>query len=375
MHSIEVIGPFRGFTGYDRHTREFVREFLRQGLRVQLTNLAGWSVEVPSQMREVCFDQLSTPVNADTVLHFTMPNQVEPRPHKRNVNYTMFEADRIPRDWAIRAAATDLIVVPTESSLRAWVNRGVPEAKIHLCPLGVNASFFSKRAEPLALRGPEGNPVLSYRCRFLNVAELRPRKNHIGLLRAWIRATNANDDAILILKLTVFDPHTLHQFQFDLTEMQSKLGRFFGDAAPVIFLVEMLSEEQMRSLYQTATHYFSMSKGEGWDLVMMEAAAAGLHLIAPNHSAYASYLREEDAELIPASLVPAVFESPMRREDQIFFDASSWWQPDENVAVEIIQRIIRSDGRTKLLPRDRIVAEYSWANAGNRLIQILEELG
>jgi glycosyltransferase involved in cell wall biosynthesis len=375
MHSIEVIGPFKGFSGYDRHTREFVRQFLRQGLRVQLTNLAGWSLEVPPQMREVCFDQLSTPVNADTVLHFTMPIHVETRPYKRNVNYTMFEADRIPKDWAIRAAATDLIVVPTESSFRAWLNSGVPEAKIRICPLGVDGSFFSERAEPLPLRGPEGEPVLSYRCRFLNVAELRPRKNHLGLLRAWIRATKAKDNAILIVKLTVFDPPTLYQFQVDLTEMQSRLGRFFADAAPVIFLVDILSEEQLRSLYQTATHYFSMSKGEGWDLVMMEAAAAGLHLIAPNHSAYGSYLREEEAELIPASLVPAVFESPMRREDLIFFDGVLWWQPDENVAVEIIQRIIRSDARTKLLPRDRIIAEYSWANAGHRLIQILEELG
>jgi glycosyltransferase involved in cell wall biosynthesis len=375
MHSIEVVGPFKGFSGYDRHTREFVRQFLRQGLRVQLTNLVGWSLEVPPQMREVCFDQLSTPVNADTVLHFTMPNHVEPRQHKRNVNYTMFEANRIPKDWAIRAAATDLIVVPNESSLRAWVNSGVPEDKLRLCPLGVNGSFFSEKAEPLSLRGPKGEPVLSYRHRFLNVAELRPRKNHLGLLRAWIRATKAEDNAILIVKLTVFDPYTLYQFQVDLTEMQSRLGRFLADAAPVVFLVDVLSEEQLRSLYQTATHYFSMSKGEGWDLAMMEAAAAGLRLIAPNHSAYASYLSEEDAELIPASLVPAVFESPMRREDQIFFDGALWWQPDENVAVETIQRIIRSDGQTKLLPRERIIAEYSWANAGHRLIEVLEELG
>jgi glycosyltransferase involved in cell wall biosynthesis len=286
----------------------------------------------------------------------------------------MFEADRIPADWAIRAAENDLIVVPTESSLRAWVNSGVPEAKLRLCPLGVNGAFFSQRAEPLPLTDPHRKPVSSYRYRFLNVAELRPRKNHLGLLRAWIRATKANDNAILIVKLTAFDPYTLYQFQVDLTEMQSKLGRALADAAPVVFLFDIFSEEQMRSLYQTATHYFSMSKGEGWDQANMEAAAAGLHLIAPNHSAYASYLRGEDAELIPASLVPAVFESPMRQEDQIFFDGAFWWQPDENVAVEIIERIIQSDSSIKVLPRDRIIAEYSWANAGHRLIKILEEL-
>jgi glycosyltransferase involved in cell wall biosynthesis len=374
LHTIEVIGPFRGFSGYDRHTREFVRQFIRQGLRVQLTNLAGWSLELPAQMQETCFDQLSDPVNADTVLHFTMPTHVRPRPHKRNVNYTMFEADRIPADWADSAAASDLIVVPTESSLRAWANSGVPEAKLRVCPLGVDGAFFSERAEPLPLTALHRKPVSSYRDRFLNVAELRPRKNHLGLLQAWIRATKADDNAILISKVTACDRHTLHQFQVDLSAMQSKLGRGLADAAPVVLLFDIFSEEQMRSLYRAATHYVSMSKGEGWDLPMMEAAAAGLQLIAPNHSAYSSYLREEDAELIPAPLVPAVFESPMRQEDRIFFDGASWWQPDETVAVEIIERIVRGDSPTKVSPRDRIIAEYSWESAGRRLIKVLEEL-
>jgi glycosyltransferase involved in cell wall biosynthesis len=373
MQSIEVVGPFKGITGYDRHTREFVRQFLGQGVRVQLTNLEGWSVELPTHLREVRFDQLSTPVDADTVLHFTMPNQVQPRPGKRNVNYTMFEADRIPADWASRAAANDLVIVPAESSLRAWVTTGVPEKKIRVCPLGVDGDFFSQSVEPLPLTGPGGRPVLSYRYRFLHVSELRPRKNHLGLLRAWIRATTARDNAVLIVKLTVCDAQTLYQFQVDLTAMESRLGGTLADAAPVLFLVDVLSEEQMRSLYQTATHYISMSKGEGWDLVMMEAAASGLNLIAPNHSAYASYLREEDADLIPASLVPVVFESPMRREDLIYFDGALWWEPDENAAVEIIQRIIRNDSKIKMLPRERIITEYSWANAGHRLIQVLEE--
>jgi glycosyltransferase involved in cell wall biosynthesis len=146
-----------------------------------------------------------------------------------------------------------------------------------------------------------------------------------------------------------------------------------ADAAPVVLLFDIFSEEQMRSLYQAATHYVSMSKGEGWDLPMMEAAAAGLHLIAPNHSAYSCYLREQDAEFIPASLVPAVFESPMRQEDPILFGGALWWQPDETVAVEIIERIVRGDGSAKASPRDRIIAEYSWESAGHRLIKVLEE--
>src|SRR5258707_2728596 len=103
MQSIEVVGPFKGITGYDRHTREFVRQFLRQGLGVQLTNLAGWSLEVPPPMREVCFDQLSTPVNADTVLHFTMPKHVTTDRSNRNVTKPSSRAIAIPRNWQIAA--------------------------------------------------------------------------------------------------------------------------------------------------------------------------------------------------------------------------------------------------------------------------------
>jgi len=43
--------------------------------------------------------------------------------------------------------------------------------------------------------------------------------------------------------------------------------------------------------------------------------------------------------------------------------------------VEIIHRIIRGDSPTKILPRERIITEYSWTNAGRRLVQLLEEAG
>lgn len=149
--SLEVIGPFKGSSGYDRHTREFVREFVRQGVRVQLDHLLGWSIDLPEPLRETWFDTLHAPVAAHTVLHFTMPNQARPRPGKRNVNYTMFEANRIPQQWAACAQAHDLIVLPTESSFNAWARSGVPEARLRICPLGVDGQYFAAPAEPVAL--------------------------------------------------------------------------------------------------------------------------------------------------------------------------------------------------------------------------------
>jgi glycosyltransferase involved in cell wall biosynthesis len=373
MRRLEVVGPFRGASGYDRHTREFVRQFVGAGVKVQLTPLTGWSTELPVAMRETWFDGLSAPVRADTVLHFTMPNQARPRAGKRNVNYTMFEGDRIPAEWAASAVAHDRIVVPTESSFRAWAASGVPEHRLRVCPLGVDGEFFSQRTEPLPLTGPGGRPVSSYRYRFLNVADLRPRKNHLGLLRTWIRATTIHDDAILIVKLAVNSPHALDRFQADLTSMQTELGRSLQQAAPVTLIAALLDDEQLRSLLNTATHYISMSKGEGWDLVMMEAGVAGLHLIAPNHSGYTAYLRSDEAALIPATRVPAVFEGKIAPEDRVLFDGASWWQPDEDAAAAIIQRIIKGNASSERPPGERFRAKYSWGNAARRLLELLEE--
>jgi hypothetical protein len=46
----------------------------------------------------------------------------------------------------------------------------------------------------------------------------------------------------------------------------------------------------MPGLYAAATHYWSMTHGEGRDQPMTEAAASGLRLITPDHTAYRTYL-------------------------------------------------------------------------------------
>ena len=365
--SVKVVGPYKGGSGYDRHTRAFVREFARRGVRFELHDLPGWSVPLPEHAHSV-FDRLSAPVDADTVLHFTMPHHARPEPGRRNVNYTMFEADRIPAPWVGLARAHELIALPTESSLHAWTESGVPASKLRLCPLGVDAGHFAEAATPVALATADGRPLTSFATRFLHIAELRPRKNHVGLLRAWMKATTPKDDAVLILKASVFQPRVLPQFQEDVAAMLRQAGRSLSNAAPVVLIADYLPDDMIRSLYAGATHYISLSHGEGWDQPMMEAAVAGLALLAPAHSAYLTYLREEEAYLIPSPLAPARFDGKLGPEDRIFFDGLNWWHPDEDAAAEIIRAIVRGTAPPKRSARQRIAATYSWEKAASALL-------
>lgn len=370
---LKIVGPYKGGSGYDRLTRAFVREFIRRGVRVELHDLPGWSIPLPEHAFSV-FDRFAVPVDAEMVVHFTMPPHAKPEPGRCNVNYTMFEAERIPADWVDFAQAHELILVPTEAAFRAWADSGVPETKLRVCPLGVDDEFISQPSTPMEIATPDGRPLASFRSRFLQIGELRPRKNHVGLLRAWMKATRRDDNAILILKVNAVQDQALQQFQEDVLEMQRRLGRSAAEAAPVVVLADSLPDDMMRSLYASATHYVSLSHGEGWDLPMMEAALSGLALIAPAHSAYLTYLREEEAYLIPAPLGPARFEGKLGREDAVFFHGLRWWHPDEDAAADVIRHIVGGNAPPKRSPRERIAAEYSWEKAAASLLAAIGEL-
>ena len=372
ISAVRVRGPFKGPSGYDHHTREFVRELHNQGVAVELIDFPAWGPgRLARHQRDPWFETLGRPVGARVTLHFCMPHQVVPDRGLANVNYTMFEATRISPRWAARGRKHDLVVVPTESSRRAWVDSGVPEDRVRLCPLGINTALFGGPVEPMALRRADGTRLGRYATRFLNVSELGPRKNLGGLLRAWMRATSARDDAVLIVKLGAHAPGWLELFEYQIGSIQDEVGRALDEAAPVHFLHEIYSDAEMPALYAAATHYISLSFGEGWDQAMVEAAASGLRLIAPDHSAYTAYLDPSVAQLVPSREVPAVYE--WDEATGALFEGANWWEPDEDAAIACIRAAI--EGRDDAGPsaRDRMLGRFTWEHATRRLIEILAE--
>jgi len=371
--AIKVRGPYKGPSGHDHHVREFVRHLARQGIRQQLIDLPEWGpVKLPDAMRDPWFDTLSEPVDASAILHFCMPHQVKVETGLLNVNYTMFEASRIHKSWVAHNLRHDLVILPTPSSKDAWVNSGFPEDRIRLCPLGVDPARFHPGADPLELTDRRGRSVRDYLTRVLNVSELSPRKNLLGLLRVWIRATTPDDDAILVLKLGRYAPGWTLRLMRDLDAMERTIGKTRLESAPVLFIDRIFSDSQMPGLFAAATHYWSMSHGEAWDQPMVEAAATGLSLIAPKHSAYATYLDEAIARLIPARRVPAVFDGG--GELQGLFEGADWWEPDETAAEEAVREAVAGQDRDRTSARSRVAAEFTWELATTRLIAILEEL-
>jgi glycosyltransferase involved in cell wall biosynthesis len=237
----------------------------------------------------------------------------------------------------------------------------------------VDTESFRPGAPPRELVDRRGRRVAEYRTRVLNVSEVTPRKNLLGLLRVWLRATRADDDAVLVLKLGRHQPGRTAMLFRDLDALERATGRSRRTAASVLFVDEVLSDDELPGLFASATHYWSMSHGEGWDQPMVEAGASGLRLIAPAHSAYLAYLDESIARMIPARRVPAT--APGEPGLATLFAGAEWWEPDEDAAADAVRAAVTGRDRDGCSARPRIVSELTWDRAAERLLDVLDELG
>jgi glycosyltransferase involved in cell wall biosynthesis len=209
LSALKVQGPYRGMSGHDHHTREFVRALHRLGVAIELVDLPIWgSAPVSPDTLDPLFQELSEPVGASVYLRFGMPHQMLVEPGLVNVNYTMFEATRIHPSWVAQARTYDLVIVPNEFCREIWRRSGAPRDRVAPCPLGIDTELFGRPAAPRPLPA-------SGRVRFLNLSEVNRRKNLGALIRVWQRATTPEDDALLVLKLAT-DDGGLEQFRAEI---------------------------------------------------------------------------------------------------------------------------------------------------------------
>jgi len=369
MISLAVTGSYRGMTGHDHHVRSIVRSLHNRGIQIQLHDLPGWSAaKLPQPLQDPWFEQLEQPVDAQIHLYFCMPHQVPPATEQKIINYTMFEADRIPERWVECSKLFDLTVVPVSSCRTAWIASGAPPEKIKVCPLGVDVNRFRPGLKSIKLVTPDGRNAADYKVRFLNVAEVSERKNLIGLLRAWLTTTSRTDDAALILKPGFYSPAAHQRLAQKIGELEQDVGKKMDQAGQIFWITGVLAENMVPSLYASATHYISASFGEGFDLPMVEAAAAGLQLVAPEHTAYLDYLNDEIAFMIPANLVPAGFPDDPALDK--LFAGAQWWQPNAEELCATMGNIIAGTATAKRSARNAVTG-LSWSSTAELLEQLL----
>jgi hypothetical protein len=247
----------------DRIAAGFVRELERRGVTVRDLD-----------------EHEADPREATAALHFSRPAHATRIDGLPNVHYTT--TWDMPTAVGSLHTAPALLIVPTESCRELWLEAGAPADGIEVCAPGVDPP--APALEPLRLTTIGGEDIGRLPTRLLAVSEIEERKNLLGLLRVWIRNTDAGDRAVLIVRLTGATGQKAASLMFRLHQLERDLGKRLTHAAPVVFHDALLTVRQAPRIVAAATAYWSMSRGEAWDAAAVEASARGLRVIVPNHS-------------------------------------------------------------------------------------------
>jgi glycosyltransferase involved in cell wall biosynthesis len=156
------------------------------------------------------------------------------------------------------------------------------------------------------------------------------RKQIRPLIEGFIQYSRTNRNAYLMLKVSMpskgdtFLNEELHNQQ--MTDPGQLLAPYVSDR--IWMTADVLTREQMHSLYDCSAFYVCTSHAEGQNLPMLEAMARGVVPVSVDHTAMADYVRPDNASVIRSELRPF---TPRLASRYHMYGVSTWYTSAEEV--------------------------------------------
>lgn len=338
-------------------------------------NAYGYSVH-SRMMKEHTARLIELNDDAPMALHIQSGDNFRPIGGKKNLLFTMFEANQLPAVWLPRIRQADVLIVPCEHNKRVF--RKYYDREIYVCHEGVDLEVF-----PYMERNERASPFV-----FLWVGAPNPRKGLNYLTTAWTKSEFwINPKFLLYLKMTPPPPLVGKEKILEVAKARKWVRggmEYLEDAATreemrerveivggnIIVDTRKLPIETLSKLYQSANCFVLPSKGEGFGLTLAEAMATGAPCIATSWSGTADFFDRKVG-------YPIKFEVKGTRIGQYAQFFADTAEPD----VEDIRRLMRLvvDDYRKAMQKgkaahERIKNGFTWPRAARRLVEILKEV-
>lgn len=284
-------------------------------------------------------------------IYHTVPNAIldTPSPSPIKVLYSMWETSKLPDntvetakifgDWRELVKRFDAVITPSKfcSGLFAEYARG----PVFTLPYGIDVSVYAPQ------KRDADRPFT-----FLLLGHLTERKGPREAVAAFQRAFPNNEPVKLLLKTiwNTYGPHT--------TQPRISDNRISWQNA-------LLTESEKVQLYASADAFVFPSRGEGFGLPPLEAAATGLPVLIPFHTGLLEYASSEYFFEIPTA---GVSEAPL---------GGNWIEPDVDGLAQLMRYVY--ENRDAAARKGARAARYVAANFSRekyceRLSAILREL-
>jgi glycosyltransferase involved in cell wall biosynthesis len=334
VKSVILRAPVLSQSGYGVHARQIFRWLESKNFRVhcQIVNWGNtpWYVNpdaLDGMVGRIMASTSAIPAKADFSIQLQLPDEWDTSIGNVNIGMSaVVETDICNPAWIESVNKMDAVIVPSEFTKSVLLKSSISN------PIRTRVDVVPESFPDAILKRGEIDLKLETSFNFLIVSQLtsqspaEDRKNIFNTVK-WIAEEFKNDkDVGIIVKTnsgrsTTIDKTVTKNTLLSLTSSLDSRVR-------VYMLHGDVSESEMTGLYThpKVSALVSLTRGEGFGLPLLEAAAAGLPVIATSWSAHTEFLSKK---FIPVDYqLTAIPQS--RIDSRIFVPGAKWADPSES---------------------------------------------
>jgi len=361
-------GIIHGYSGYAKANREILKRAIAS-VKIGFAFDSPWNAgEKDPETLKLLKSLRSSRIDSRAPQITFLPPRSESRPGRRII-YTMMETEKVHPDMVhIMNLQYHECWAPTEWNAGTFKRSGLT-IPVRVMPLGIDPEIYSPKVAPamqkaLRLTGrTAGQYEVPSGFLFIYVCQPTFRKGIEVVIEAFGRAFSDDSEAGLIIASTA---HSGTMFTPD----SSVSSRIWLLDAPV-------SERALAGIYKACKVYVCASRGEGWNLPMMEAAGVGLPVIVPKTSAHCDLVPEEEGFFFSPDHT-RVFENA--KEISGWFDGIAFPDFGEKSHAELIRimRMVKTGYRSAQAVGFRYMetvrTKYTWDLAAQKVVGRIKEI-
>ena len=350
-----IRGPLLSMSGYGNHSREVYR-WLSQKKNVSVdTQILPWGItpwhinpdELDGMIGGIMQNSVSPQERVeqyDISFQVQLPNEWDSNIAKFNVGVTAaVETDTCHKSWATYCNTMNLVVVPSEHTKKTLESCGTITTPIIVIQESFIDAISDESIQPLELD-------LRTNFNFLIFGQLTAanayvdRKNTFFTLKWLLEAFDGVDDVGVIIKTN--NGRNTSVDRKNCAAIISQVTKEIGSTVPVYFLHGSMTNDEVAGLYRNKKikALVSATRGEGFGLPLLEAAASELPVIATNWSAHKEFLNLGKWVSLDYSLI----EVPkMRVDGNIFVENSKWAEVNEDDFKKKLKKFHKSPSKPK----------------------------
>ncbi len=339
--NVIVKGPLLSISGYGVHARQvwqWARSHADWNVYADIVPWGMCTYYLDAEQEDGVIGDVmrssSTPANAkhDLSLQILLPDEWDSDLAHKNVGITAgIEADRCNPAWVQACNRMDKVIVPSTYSKNSFINGGLDPAKISNVPEAITCGT---NLTPNAIELNSKLDSISTDFNFLVFGQLTSndvrtdRKNTVNCMK-WICEEFKNDPSVGIILKTNMGRMT----QQDKRVVHQMASGFIDALRPSQFprihvLHGLLDKNEVGALFrhEKVKALATATRGEGWGLPILDAAASGVPIIAPGCTGHVDFLKHVKyldvrytSQQIPEAMV----------DGRIWTPGARWFEPEE----------------------------------------------